>query len=61
MTGIYLFVKNRIISPLVRRSRIDTVVEPLPFRMFELRLAKFLGNPTSERIIEHPWTIMIHV
>ena len=57
MTGIYLFVKNRIISPLVRISRIDTVVEPLPYRMFELRLAKFLRNPTSERIIEHPWTI----
>ena len=55
--GIYLLLKHKVISPLVRITKADKIVEPLPFRMFELRLAAFFGNPTSERIIEHPWTI----
>ena len=55
--GLYLFFKHNILVPLIKITKLDKIIEPLPFRLFELQLASFFGNPTSERIIEHPWTI----
>lgn len=54
LLGIYTRIKP-ILGPLVgsllgNRYR-------LPARLLELRLASFLGNKTSERIIEYPWVL----